>query len=111
MVEKFIAGDYDFTDFFYWPPPTGRGGGLGVGSRFELYPLADKAKRVDEQFRSWGSFTVAFYFVQGSASEFYVRYVKGDLNTTPRGGKDTGTITLEVVKVGQTRNRSFSTHR
>lgn len=111
MVEKFVADGYDITDLFYWPPPSGRGGGLGVGSRFELYPLADKAERVDRQFRSSGTFTVKFYFVQGSSNEFYVRYVKGDLCTTPRGGKDTATITMEVVGVGQTRERIRNARR
>ena len=101
MVEKFIADGHDITDLFYWAPPSGRGGVIGIGSRFELFPLADKAQRVDKQFRSLGSFTVAFYFVQGSSREFYVRYVKGDLSTTVRGGKETATITLEVAKVGQ----------
>lgn len=104
MVEKFIADGHDITDLFYWAPPSGRGGAIGAGSRFELFPLADKAERVDKQFRFWGSFTVAFYFVQGSSSEFYVRYVRGDLRTTTRGGKDTATITLEVVKIGQARD-------
>lgn len=111
MVEKFIADGHDITDLFYWPPPSGRGGGLGVGSQFKLYPLADKAERVEKQFRSLGSFTVAFYFAQGSSSEFYVRYVKGDLSNTTRGGKDTATITLVVAKVGQTRERSLSARR
>ena len=103
MVEKFIANGEDITDLFYWSPPSGRGGGIGVGSKFELYPLADKAPRVDKQFRSLGTFTVMFYFVGGSSSAFQVRYVRGDLASTQRGGKDTSTITLQVIGVEQPR--------
>ena len=104
MVEKFIADGHDITDLFYWPPPTGRGGGLSVGSQFQLFPLADKAPRVDKEFRSLGTFTVEFYFAGGSSSAFCVRHVRGDLSTTSRGGKDTAIITLQVVSVGQTRD-------
>ena len=104
MVEKFIANGEDITSLFYWPPPTGRGVGLSVGSKFELFPLADKAPRVDKEFRSLGTFTVAFYFVGGSSSAFHVRYVQGDLSAMPRVGKDTATITLQVVSVGQNRD-------
>ena len=108
MVEKFRADGEDITDLFYWSPPSGRGGPIDAGSKFQLYPLADKAEWVIKRFRSLGTFQVEFYFAGGSSTAFLVRYVTADLTSTPRGGRDTNTITLLVVKVTTPRDKALN---
>lgn len=98
MVEKFVANGEDITDFFYWPPPSGGGSGVGVGSQVPLYPLADKARAIAEKLRSLGRFSTRFYFNSGGSRAFLMEFVRVDLTTMKRDGRDTATITLLVVR-------------